>query len=353
MNGIAPLVELALEAATAAPSLFNSQPWGVQVLDRTVLVCADRSRSLPVHDPTGREMLIACGSFTAFAEMALRAAGIPCHIDVLPERRGSPQVVAALHVGTPQHQRDRDEHARTLAAVMDHTQFDRRPFTETPVDGRDIDVLRRAAESEGAWLVVLDADRRIEAAVLHSQADSCLRSDPRAAAEVRRWTREGTSAHDGVLADAVDAHSDDRACSFPLRDFNTDAHDAVVSSDPPRPERPLIVLLCTTYDGPCDAVTAGRALGRVLLEAAALGLAASPLNQSLQTALRWRLPSALRVTGVPQYQLRIGIPSGRPQALHRRVLADLLLPSTTADLVPHERVHHDSSVKGPQEKERA
>lgn len=96
-------------------------------------------------------------------------------------------------------------------------------------------------------------------------------------------------------------------------------------SDPPEPERPLLALLCTGHDGPLDAVVAGRALGRVLLEAASAGLATSPLNQTLQTAGRWRLRSALSLTGIPQYQLRIGVAADDPPAPHRRPLSDLLI----------------------------
>jgi len=35
----------------------------------TVLICTDRSRRLPVHDPCERELLIACASFTIYTEI--------------------------------------------------------------------------------------------------------------------------------------------------------------------------------------------------------------------------------------------------------------------------------------------
>lgn len=89
----------------------------------------------------------------------------------------------------------------------------------------------------------------------------------------------------------------------------------------------MIALLCTAHDSPTDVVTAGRALGRVLLEAATAGLATSPLKQALQTPTRWRLPAALSLTGVPQYHLRIGTPSGAPVTAHRRNLAGLRQPA--------------------------
>jgi hypothetical protein len=53
---------------------------------------------LPVHDPCDRELLIACGSFTVYAEIALQAAGLTCEVEHLPEPSIAPDVVAALQV---------------------------------------------------------------------------------------------------------------------------------------------------------------------------------------------------------------------------------------------------------------
>jgi hypothetical protein len=47
-----------------------------QAVGNTVLICTDRSRRLPVYDPCDREPVIACGSFTVYAEIALRATGL-------------------------------------------------------------------------------------------------------------------------------------------------------------------------------------------------------------------------------------------------------------------------------------
>ena len=69
-----------------------------------------------------------------------------------------------------------------------------------------------------------------------------------------------------------------------------------------------------------------RPLGRLLLEIAAAELVASPLKQALQTSMQWRVPAALSLTGVPQYQLRVGTLSGERLRPRRRSLADLLLP---------------------------
>lgn len=327
-----PVIEQALKAATAAPSLFNSQPWRVRAAGSTVLVCADRDRRLPIHDPCDRELLIACGAFSLYAEVALLAAGLTCRTEHLPEPTFAPDVVAVLQVKPGESGAASHRHTRRLANVMALTEYDRRPFTPTRVTPDQITLLRDAVEAEGAWLLALDGDRRIEAAVLHTHAHDMLGAEQHAVDELQQWIRHQDVYDDGVSADAVDPHSNSRACSFSLRDFEA-TPDRRTYLEPPEPEHPLITLLCTAHDGPGDAVTAGRALGRLLLEVAAAGLAASPLNQALQTSMRWRLPAALSLTGVPQYQLRVGTPTGEPVLAHRRPLAALRLPPSGTRLI--------------------
>lgn len=316
------LIEQALEAATSAPSLFNSQPWRVHSMGTVILVCADRSRRLPVHDPLDRELLIACGTYSLYAQIALQAVGLSCAVELLPDPVCAPDVIASLRLRPCAPASRPDDHVRVLADVMVHTQYDRRPFAARPVEDDQLAAMRTAAEAEGAWLVVVDDDRRIEAAVLQTHADEALRADPDAVAELRRWTRPAGHSVDGLTAEA-DPHCEHRAITLPLRDLDLVSEHPGLAGVPPEPESPLIVLLCTPHDQPADAVTAGRALGRVLLEAAAAGLAASPLNQVLQTGMRWQLPLALTLTGVPQYQLRIGRPLGPRLAMHRRGLGEL------------------------------
>ncbi len=76
---------------------------------------------------------------------------------------------------------------------------------------------------------------------------------------------------------------------------------------------------------------AGRALGRVLLEATAAGLAASPLTQALDwPATRSRLRSRLSLIGHPQMLLRLGHPSGdRTPSRNRRRVSEVLTVGRT------------------------
>ena len=197
-------IEQGLTAATAAPSLVNSQPWRVRAARNTVLICANRARRLPAHDPCDRELLIACGEFTVCAEVALLVAGLTCRTEHLPEPTFAPVVIATLLVGPAEIGAGVDQRTRQLANVMAHSEYDRRPFTSTPVTAKQISQLRHAVESEGAWLQVLDGDRRVEAAVLHMHGHDMLGADQHAADELQRWIRHQDVYDDGVPAHAVD-----------------------------------------------------------------------------------------------------------------------------------------------------
>jgi len=82
-SGIAPAlgltggqVETLLVTAGRAPSLHNSQPWCFAVTPAVIELYAERSRALPVIDPTGREMRIACGAALFNLRLALHGNGI-------------------------------------------------------------------------------------------------------------------------------------------------------------------------------------------------------------------------------------------------------------------------------------
>ena len=49
-------VRSALELASRAPSVHNSQPWRWRIADRSVHLYADHARRLPATDPDGREL---------------------------------------------------------------------------------------------------------------------------------------------------------------------------------------------------------------------------------------------------------------------------------------------------------
>src|SRR5215475_8763666 len=68
-----------LQAATAAPSVHNSQPWRFRA-DHGIEVFADRRRHLRAIDPGGRELLVSLGAAILNLRLAILDHG---HLPVL------------------------------------------------------------------------------------------------------------------------------------------------------------------------------------------------------------------------------------------------------------------------------
>jgi hypothetical protein len=50
-----------IRLAVWAPSSHNTQPWVFRLVKSGIDVLADRTRALPVNDPSDRELTISCG----------------------------------------------------------------------------------------------------------------------------------------------------------------------------------------------------------------------------------------------------------------------------------------------------
>jgi hypothetical protein len=90
-------------------------------------------------------------------------------------------------------------------------------------------------------------------------------------------------------------------------------------------ERPAVLLLGTMNDDRTAWLSAGRALGRLLLRITDAGLVASPLTQALDwPATRAQLRTRLSLVGHPQMLLRLGYPATPGAATGRRPVAEVL-----------------------------
>ena len=76
-----------LRAATAAPSMHNTQPWQFRVRHAggTIELWADPGRTLPLGDPHGRAVHIACGAALFNLRVAAAVAGLEPHLRLLPD----------------------------------------------------------------------------------------------------------------------------------------------------------------------------------------------------------------------------------------------------------------------------
>ncbi|MGY1807836.1 Acg family FMN-binding oxidoreductase [Blastococcus sp. SYSU D00669] len=319
-------------AATRAPSIHNTQPWRFAAAADRLDVRYDPERALPVLDPSRRQQVISCGTAVAFAEVALRAAGVAVDVDLLPDPADEDHL-ASLRVTGPAEPGDVD---RALADAIAQRHTVRAAFEPRAVPAELLDRLQREAGGYGLWVKVIDREEEETATVfLLSQAEEAEQGDPAYLEELETWMRTDPSAVDGVPVEAVPAGDPrDRPSNWLVRDFAIGSHEHAMfraaqdpDAPPPEVERPTVILMGSENDDRTAWLEAGRALGRLLLVATTAGLVASPLTQALDwPATRTRLRRRLSLIGYPQMLLRMGYPPAglTPPTSGRRPVSDVL-----------------------------
>jgi hypothetical protein len=320
-------LRLAVGSATKAPSVHNTQPWQFRLSEvgagASIALYADRSRSLPVIDPTGRQLEISCGVALLFLQVALRAADFDAAVTLRPDQ--DPDHLAHV-VAVPGSRATPDEMA--LAAAILHRHSQRSAFQSRSLEPELLAELRRAAESEGTWLAVVHRrDDQIKLTTLLSRADREEARDPAYSQELRTWLRTEPSP-DGVPVQALPAHVE-RHSEVDVRDFNpgrVGEQPAQLPQQAPVDEHPALVVLGTDGDGAEDHLTAGMGLGRLLLRATVSGVNASLLGQIMDLpGPRAALRSELNIVGAPQLVLRFGYGNAAGEVAAGRRLVDEVL----------------------------
>src|SRR6266540_2550240 len=171
---LTPASEDCLEAAVAAPSVHNTQPWKFRIRGSGIDVYADYSRRLDVIDPHGRELLISVGAAVLNLRVAILAHGHQPLLRLLPSVRER-NLVARVTPGPPVQA---NQTARALAQAVPRRRTNRRPFADIPVPEHTLDELAAAAKVEGATLSVADSIERDWLFGLTIAADRRFRDQP-------------------------------------------------------------------------------------------------------------------------------------------------------------------------------
>jgi len=306
-------VAVLVRAATAAPSLHNSQPWRFRELSDRIELHFEPKRALPVADPNGREQVISCGAALFNLRLAMARLGYGPTVE-LP---GAAQHLATVARG-PERPATRLE--KRLYEAVYRRRSHRRPFSPEPVPqhprraDRGRRVGRRLGEG-GGGSARTDCARRSR---LRGRALAAQRS--RLPGELARWTRRDASRPDGVRLEALGAER------YPVSGLPW-----ALMADPEvaagELERHPMLVLGTDGDTRAEWLCAGQALQRLLLTATSRGLAASLFTQVLEVpASRAALSHALCLPGRPQVVLRLGYPVTGVPGSARRSLDSVLVP---------------------------
>lgn len=323
-NLTAEQVENALAAATAAPSLHNSQPWRFRTTPSAVELLVDYDREIPVADPDHRELLLACGAALLNLRLAIRAHDVHSTVSLLPDPTQPSLLARVRPIGRgPATPAD-----RTLAGAIHRRHTNRRPFQPIPIATPLVTTLRKAARAEQAWLATLTPAQLPILRALVSAAHDSQRQDPAFIAEWTYWTGRQADSTDGVPARSsgpLPEPQDD----WVLRDFSRgQARPRVDGKD--FEANPVIAVVGSFHDLPLAWLQAGQAMQRVLLTATEAGLSASFLSQVVEVpAARQQLRDLIGGGLWPQTVLRVGY--GSPvSATPRRAVAEVIDVETPA-----------------------
>jgi nitroreductase len=317
-----PAMRDCLTAATAAPSIHNTQPWRFRPHGIAVDVYVDRTRRLDVVDPTGREMLLSLGAAVLNLRVAILSRGRQAIIKLLPSQVDR-DLMATVAVGRPV---PIGPTARALARAVPMRHTNRRPFANTPVPAEALADLTAAAAVEGGSLSLLDGTARDAVLSLVRSAEARQRSSLRYQLELAEWTATAYGRPDGVPQEAFGPWSAMEV--VPIRDFGL-MQPARRREVAEFETEPTIAVLYIGGDTPYHWLRAGEALERVLLTATVRGVAATMMSQPLEVPELRRLLNDPATMRIAQVVLRLGYGLPSPPS-PRRPLEDVLLTGVPA-----------------------
>lgn len=246
-------IEGALDLASRAPSVQNSQPWQWRVSQRGVGLYADWSRQLGDDETSRRDVLLSCGAVLDHCVTALAAVGWRSRVRRFPDRDDGSNLAFIELVESPVLQANIE-----LAAAIPRRRSDRRRYNTQSIPAGTLELFHiRAARCDVTMGVV-----------------------PKI-----RWSRLG----DGTVE---------------IR-YGASLGDEVTES---QAGGGAMLLLGTETDSDPARLRAGEALSQILLAATAAGLASCPLTEPLEDT-RARLALACEVfdaEAYPQSLIRLG-----------------------------------------------
>ena len=144
------LAGLLAEAATAAPSFRNTQPWRFLIRpdDSVIELHADPARMPPGTDPDGRAAHISCGAALFNLRLAITCSGAEPITRLLPDP-AQPRLLATVRLAGPHRPRTRE---LDLCAALWRRHSGHVPRTGPPLRPSLLAALAEAAALEGAAL---------------------------------------------------------------------------------------------------------------------------------------------------------------------------------------------------------
>jgi nitroreductase len=315
------LIKCAVELASRAPSLHNTQPWQWVTDGNELRLHLARGRIVRHTDSSGREALISCGAMLDHVRVALAAAGRRSTIERFPNP-DHPEHLATLTLSALDYPADS---LQLIADAIVLRRTDRLPFRAPTDFGRVESVLRQALAPTKVRLDVLVDEDRPDLVEASRVSEVARRFDTGYHADLDWWTAP-FGLDSGIPRTALPSVPEaDRGRDInrhfpvgPYRDRRTSiTHD-----------ESTVLALSTPDDSRAAALECGEALSQVLLECTLAGLATCTVSHLTEIAsARTVLAELIGHAGVPQLLIRVGkVPvfdQGAPLT-PRRPITDIL-----------------------------
>jgi nitroreductase len=281
-----------LDGARSAPSAHNTQPWRFAMQgDGQVLVRWDPARSLPVSDPTARDLYLGLGTAVESACLRALAAGTPLMFVPAPDHEertvGTLAPAQAATSGV-------DPEELSLAAALVVRQTSRVPHLKQPIPATVQAELRAEAERWGCRLYIVKDEACIRAlARLARQATAAQFADDAVQDELWHWLRLDPRSpayrRDGLTADCLNLQGVSLAVArltmTPARMrllARVGLHHLLALDTQLLVRHSATICLLTVADtNRATLVSGGRALQRLWLRAARAGLTTHPVSALL------------------------------------------------------------------------
>jgi hypothetical protein len=311
-------LQLLAQYGVLAPSPHNCQPWIFEIAEATLRLEIDSARTLPISDPTGRQMPLTLGCVAAMIELAAKGLGAM----VSSDWTGAQPWPCSIRLDEAVVEPD----PSYLRAILSR-HSDRRPF-QTELGERGLGSAATAA-APGSWLRIIE-DRRQIALLADAVAEATMAfaADRSFRAELASWLRpNGTDEPDGMPGTVMGFRPLQTVVMKKLLPFVNTGRPMAKQSRAQCIASGAIVLFGIEPDAPNDAAyfAVGRSAATTAIEATRIGLATSWIAAAAESVpVANRLRGELELPGPPVIALRVGVaPQPVPRPTPRRSASEV------------------------------